>query len=237
MPALTSSMWAPASTWASTSRSTRLKSPFLISSARSLRPVGLIRSPMMTNGRSKPMTTSRVADETTVRVTPGVPDATPPAATSAGQLVLAVGRLEPARLGVRLRLEVVAARSLGLAPLGDVVVHRPLAGLHGGLVDGHLEARVQDDLARPSAVLGDDLGRDVAPPDDGQRAGHQAAPRTGRSRRRGPERSPPAVAAARLPDGPELAEPGRRGARSRARAGRPRGCARSVSSGSSVWAR
>ena len=55
-------MWAPASTWARTSRSTRLKSPAFISSASSLRPVGLIRSPMMTNGRSKPMTTSRVAE-------------------------------------------------------------------------------------------------------------------------------------------------------------------------------
>ncbi len=68
IPALTSSMWAPASTWASTSRSTRLKSPAFISSARSFRPVGLMRSPMITNGRSKPMTTSRVAEQRTVSV-------------------------------------------------------------------------------------------------------------------------------------------------------------------------
>ena len=59
MPALTSSMCAPAATWASASASTRLKSPAFISSASSLRPVGLIRSPIMTNGRSKPITTSR----------------------------------------------------------------------------------------------------------------------------------------------------------------------------------
>src|SRR6478735_3438500 len=69
MPALTSSMWAPASTWAIVSRSTRLKSPAFISSASILRPVGLMRSPMITNGRSNPMTTSRVAELTTVSVT------------------------------------------------------------------------------------------------------------------------------------------------------------------------
>ena len=69
IPALTSSMCAPAATWARTSRSTRLKSPAFISSASALRPVGLIRSPMMTNGRSKPSTTSRVAELTTVSVT------------------------------------------------------------------------------------------------------------------------------------------------------------------------
>ena len=58
MPALTSSICAPAATWASASTSTRLKSPFFISSASSLRPVGLIFSPIITKGRSKPMTTS-----------------------------------------------------------------------------------------------------------------------------------------------------------------------------------
>ena len=69
MPALTSSMWAPAATWARASASTRLKSPAFISSASSLRPVGLMRSPIMTNGRSKPITTSRLAELTTVWVT------------------------------------------------------------------------------------------------------------------------------------------------------------------------
>jgi hypothetical protein len=34
-----------------------------------LRPVGLMRSPMMTKGRSKPMTTSRVAELMMVSVT------------------------------------------------------------------------------------------------------------------------------------------------------------------------
>ena len=66
MPALTSSMCAPASTCAMTSRSTRLKSPAAISAARTLRPVGLIRSPMIANGRSSPITTSRVMELITV---------------------------------------------------------------------------------------------------------------------------------------------------------------------------
>ena len=50
------------------SASTRLKSPAAISAARILRPVGLMRSPMMTNGRLKPMTTSLVAELITVSV-------------------------------------------------------------------------------------------------------------------------------------------------------------------------
>src|SRR5262252_4186265 len=86
MPAFTSSMWAPAASCASVSVSTRLKLPAAISAARILRPVGLMRSPIMTNGRSKPITTSRVAELITVsvmsgslpggvglRVAPGVP--------------------------------------------------------------------------------------------------------------------------------------------------------------------
>jgi hypothetical protein len=48
--------------------STRLKSPAAISAASILRPVGLMRSPMMQNGRSKPITTSLVAELTTVSV-------------------------------------------------------------------------------------------------------------------------------------------------------------------------
>ena len=68
MPAFTSSMCAPAASCASVSDSTRLKLPAAISAARILRPVGLMRSPIMTNGRSKPMTTSRVAELITVSV-------------------------------------------------------------------------------------------------------------------------------------------------------------------------
>ena len=73
MPALTSSIMAPAWTWARVSRSTVEKSPAAISAASFLRPVGLMRSPMTQNGRSKPMTTVFVAELTTVSVMPFLP--------------------------------------------------------------------------------------------------------------------------------------------------------------------
>src|SRR5690242_3419082 len=57
MPALTSSMSAPASTWARASSPTVDRSPLRSSSAKRLRPVGLIRSPITQNGWSWPMTT------------------------------------------------------------------------------------------------------------------------------------------------------------------------------------
>ena len=138
MPALTSSMWAPASTWASTSRSTRLKSPARISSASSLRPVGLMRSPMTTNGRSSPMTTSRLADETTVRVSRS--PARPPVAIRTLRRAAGVGGLEQRDLGRDLGLEVVAAGAVLASPLRQVVVRAGQAGLDGGAVDGILEA-------------------------------------------------------------------------------------------------
>ena len=62
IPALTSNTVAPAATCAKASASTRLKSPFFISSANNLRPVGLMRSPITAKGRSKPLTTSLVAE-------------------------------------------------------------------------------------------------------------------------------------------------------------------------------
>src|SRR6476661_8543577 len=132
MPAFTSSMCAPASTWAMASRSTRLKSPAFISSARSFRPVGLMRSPMIANGRSKPMTTSRVAELTTVCVARraltvqpvGARSQSRPFAAGGDQAVqdrLRVHRLEAGELGVGFRLDVRAALALGPAHLLDVV--------------------------------------------------------------------------------------------------------------------
>src|SRR5215216_5379897 len=57
MPALTSSTSAPASICALVSTVTVVRSPPRSSSAKRLRPVGLIRSPMMQNGCSGPITT------------------------------------------------------------------------------------------------------------------------------------------------------------------------------------
>ena len=46
-PMFTSRMSAPASTWSNASRFTRMKEPSRNSWAKTLRPVGLIRSPMI----------------------------------------------------------------------------------------------------------------------------------------------------------------------------------------------
>src|SRR6476646_9672776 len=81
--------------------------------------------------------------------------------------VLVIAGLEPLDLGRDLGLDVVAARALDATPLLDVVVVCALAGTARRLVDGDLEARVQDLLALPSPVSGGDLGRDIAPVDDG----------------------------------------------------------------------
>ena len=62
MPAFTSNMCAPASTWARASLRTRSKLPAAISAARILRPVGLMRSPMMTNGCAGPIRTVLVGE-------------------------------------------------------------------------------------------------------------------------------------------------------------------------------
>jgi len=65
-PALTSRICAPALRWASASPLTVSKLPAIISAASFLRPVGLIRSPMMVNGLSKPMITCLFSDATSV---------------------------------------------------------------------------------------------------------------------------------------------------------------------------
>src|SRR3954466_10361019 len=57
MPALTSTMFAPASVWAIASAVTVDRLPLRSSSANVLRPVGLMRSPMMQKGCSGPIVT------------------------------------------------------------------------------------------------------------------------------------------------------------------------------------
>src|SRR4029077_20470544 len=64
-----------------------------------------------------------------------------------GQVVLRVLGLEAFRLGSHLRLDIRAALALGLVPLLDVVVVGAQASPVGGLVDGDLEALVEDRLA------------------------------------------------------------------------------------------
>ena len=88
-----------------------------------------------------------------------------------GKAMLVVLGLEALGLGRDERIDLVAAGLLDLPPFLDVVAVGPLAGAARGLVDGDLEARVEDDLARAPPVPGEHLGGDVAPPDDGHR-GH-----------------------------------------------------------------
>src|SRR3954466_9279541 len=66
MPALTSTMSAPASVWAIASAVTVDRSPPRSSSANVLRPVGLMRSPMMQKGCSGPIVTALDRDSRTV---------------------------------------------------------------------------------------------------------------------------------------------------------------------------
>ncbi len=251
MPALTSSMWAPAATCASTSRSTRLKSPAFISSARALRPVGLMRSPMMTNGRSKPSTTSRVAELRTVSVMRRVLGGHVPtpwdrrlvgrgehrAALDAagldqlGEPVFRVVGLEALGLGRHDGLDVVAAAVLLAAPLLDVVVVGALARAGGGLVDGHLEPRVEDLLALAAPLAREDLGRDVAPPDHGHHAHRQRTAVMTESTWAGPAAE--VAAAIEVASSPK---PVRRSSKRSPRRRAPRRAA-ATRAGSSVWAR
>src|ERR671933_930110 len=73
MPALTSSMSAQASVWATASAETVDRSPPRNSSANALRPVGLMRSPMMQNGCSGPIVTVLDGDCRTVSMVLAVP--------------------------------------------------------------------------------------------------------------------------------------------------------------------
>src|ERR1700749_1437143 len=68
IPALTSSMLAPASAWANASAGTVDRSPLRSSSANALRRVGLIRSPMTQKGCSAPMVTLPERDRSTVSI-------------------------------------------------------------------------------------------------------------------------------------------------------------------------
>ena len=82
-----------------------------------------------------------------------------------GEPVLRVLGLEPLGFGGDLGLDIVAAGALLTAPFLDVVVVGALAGPRRGLVDGDLEARMEDLLAHPAALARQHLGGDVAPPD------------------------------------------------------------------------
>ena len=159
-------MWAPASTWAIASRSTRLKSPAFISSARSLaagrvdpladddeRPV--VADDDLAGGRAEDglgHAVESLASAMSLRRGIGVswagasagPPATPPDWISSASRCLSYSASSRSASAVDLGLDVVAAARAALAPLLDVVVVGALAGAARGLVDRDLEARVED---------------------------------------------------------------------------------------------
>src|SRR5690606_31803156 len=73
------------------------------------------------------------------------------------------------------------------APLGEIGVGVAQVGAHGGAVDGLLAPLGELALGALPALLDDDLGRDVAPVDDGE-LGHQALARSLPRRRSGARR-------------------------------------------------
>ncbi len=89
------------------------------------------------------------------------------------------------RIGRRLRggAEISVDRPALSPPLGDFFVGRVDLGLALGAIDGPLELAAEHHLMPVAALLGVDLGRDVAPVDDDQfavaaaRAGHHATRR------------------------------------------------------------
>ena len=165
MPALTSSICAPASTWAIASATTVSKFPAAISAASCFRPVGLIRSPMITNGRSKPIATSFVAEDRTVSVTRS-PFRSRGRAARARRRCKAASS-QAASVG-HLRLEVVAARAALAPPLLEVGVAADQPGSHRGGVDRLLEALRELDAGGAATRACGHLRRDVAPPDHGE---------------------------------------------------------------------
>src|SRR4051794_23864290 len=134
MPAFTSSMSAPASTCASASLAAVSYSPFRSCSAKTLRPVGLIRSPITQNGCPGPMMTVLDRDRRTVSTR------FPLVAGGDGEPLA-----EPLDAGLAAEADQVQARDAGQVTgvVGQLAGHLEALGLR---VAGALAAL--DDLAR-----------------------------------------------------------------------------------------
>src|SRR5690606_25997357 len=122
-----------------------------------------MRSPMTTNGRSKPITTSRVFELMTVSVMTSLlrQAATRLDAGLEERVVEAAFQLRHPRGDERFD---VPADLLGLpAPVGEIGVAGPAAGAHGGAVDRARETRRQLLLEVAAALASHDLRGNVAP--------------------------------------------------------------------------
>src|SRR3990170_3565925 len=121
-PMLTSRTCPPIAAWSSTSLTISDRSPARSASANALRPVGLIRSPMMQNGWAGPMTTCLDRELRTVCICFSLllaRDAEVPAEARQRTVVPEVGEVKAANAGDRERLarllEGELVRRLGLA--------------------------------------------------------------------------------------------------------------------------
>src|SRR5579864_399612 len=119
-PTLTSSMSAPPATWAATSISSCDRSPSCSCAWNALRPVGLIRSPMTTNGWSGPMMTVLDGDRTTVCTCLPRRNAESPAEAGDAGLAPEADEVKAGDAGKRTRL------------LGELARHLETLGLGGG---------------------------------------------------------------------------------------------------------
>src|SRR2546425_5580288 len=151
MPALTSSMWAPEAAWAMASARTRSMRPSFISAASTLRPVGLMRSPMMTKGRSIEMTTSRLCERRMV--------STNRSALAQGLVDLHDGLLERLR-ALRARAPIaddLLGNTRGHRRIGRIAVRADVLGVF----QGHWRTADRDVHLVPKAGLGDGVDVDL----------------------------------------------------------------------------
>src|SRR3954470_9680451 len=177
MPALTSSMSAPASVWAMASAVTVDRSPLRSSSAKRLRPVGLMRSPMMQKGWSGPIVTVLDRDSRTVsmRLVPFGSGLDAQSLTELGDTGVLAERDEVKARDARQRAGVL--REL----VGDLEALALLVGRRLGARDrrgGHLDPRdlVVDELQRERGADDQDRWDQRAPRGEPGRdgLGHEA---------------------------------------------------------------
>src|SRR5579862_721815 len=162
MPALMSSMSAPAATCSVASTPTRERSPSRSSAEKSLRPVGLMRSPMMTNGCPAPIVTVLDRERMTVSMLLSFRsrrDAQPLAQFRDARVLAERDEVQPGDAGQRER---VARLLVGdLEALVLLVLGRLRARDH---LVGHLDARnvLADEAQRLRAAQDADRRQDRA---------------------------------------------------------------------------
>src|SRR3954470_13452593 len=177
IPALTSSMSAPASVWATASAVTVDRSPPRSSSANTLRPVGLMRSPMMQKGCVGPIVTvlDRECRTVSMRLVPFGSGLDAQSLTELGDAGVLAERDEVQAGDAGLRARVVRELAGDLEALVLLVARRLGACDELGR---DLDARdlLVDELQREGAAHDQDRG------DQHAAGGHAAGDRSGHER-------------------------------------------------------